>query len=178
LTNTLPEDLCVGILMLPIKPPDIKDCGGVRDLEKLPANVKVINRLPRRAVMQAWKRSLFGTVPSLCRDASPTVTLEAMACGKPVIGSRIGGISDQIVDGETGFLIPPGDVNALRDAMNRLIKDPALRSRMGAAAQAKVKDFQSTRVIDRIEAVYEQLLCRSHSYEAGVDREIGVAGAS
>jgi len=147
-------------------------------LHQLPPNVKVIDPLPRYAVMQAWQRSLFATVPSLCRDASPTVTLEAMACQKPVIGSRIGGITDQIIDGETGFLIPPGDVNALRNAMQRLIDDPALRSKMGAAAKVKVADFQARRVLDRIEKVYEQLLYRGHSCDASVDREIGVAGAS
>lgn len=130
-------------------------------IRELPANVLLIKGLPHAAVMQAWRKSLFGTIPSLCIDASPTVTLEAMASGKPVIGSRIGGIIDQIVDGETGFFVPPGDVEALQAAMSRLIIDSELRSRMGAAAKEKVVDFQARRVTDRIEKVYEQLLYRN-----------------
>jgi glycosyltransferase involved in cell wall biosynthesis len=128
----------------------------------LPNGVTMIESLPHADVMQAWKKSLFGTVPSLCMDASPSVTLEAMASGKPVIGSQIGGITDQIVDGETGFLIPPGDVTALRNAMKRLIGNPDLRSRMGAAAKEKALDFTASRVIARIENVYEQLLRKNH----------------
>ena len=128
---------------------------------ELPGNVTLIKGLPHPAVMQAWKKSLFGTIPSLCMDASPTVTLEAMASAKPVIGSRIGGIRDQIADGETGFLIPPGDAGALRDAMSRLITDSGLRSRMGAAARERAISFQASHVINRIEKVYEQLLHRN-----------------
>ncbi len=174
-------DKGVGVLLdayrgLEAPPPMVLIGWRLPDSIVLPPNVTVINGLPRAAVMQAWRKSLFGTVPSLCRDASPTVTLEAMASGKAVIGSQIGGITDQILDGETGFLVPPGDVSALRNAMNCLIKDPALRSRMGAAAKAKVIEFQSTHVIERIEKVYQQLICRRHSYRSNVDRKIPVAG--
>ena len=174
-------DKGVGVLLdayrgLEAPPPLVLIGWRLPDSIVLPPNVTVINGLPRAAVMQAWQKSLFGTVPSLCRDASPTVTLEAMASGKAVIGSQIGGITDQILDGETGFLVPPGDVSALRNAMNCLIKDPALRSRMGAAAKAKVIEFQSTHVIERIEKVYQQLICRRHSYRSNVDRKIPVAG--
>jgi len=126
-----------------------------------PANATVIEGLPHALVMQAWKRSLFGTVPSTCLDASPTVTLEAMASGRPVIGSRIGGITDQITDGETGFLVPPGDTEALGKAMACLIADPVLCKRMGEAAKRKVIDFQANTVVTRIEQLYKQLLIGS-----------------
>lgn len=123
----------------------------------LPANVTIIESLPHPLVMQAWQRSLFGIVPSLCLDASPTVTLEAMACGRPVIGSRIGGIVDQIVDHETGYLVPAGDVHALQEAMECLLEDPELRDQMGTAAQARVVEFQASTVVSRIERVYRSL---------------------
>lgn len=125
---------------------------------KIPAGVTILESLPHTVVMQAWKRSMFGTVPSTCMDASPTVTLEAMASGRPVIGSRIGGISDQIVDGETGFLVPPGDVGALRQAMARLITDPVSRRQMGEAAKERVREFQAGMVVAKIEAIYQTLL--------------------
>lgn len=125
--------------------------------QKIPDGVTILESLPHASVMQAWKRSAFGTVPSTCMDASPTVTLEAMATGKPVIGSRIGGITDQIVDGETGFLVPPGDDVALRQAMVRLIADPLLRKQMGEAAKKRVVEFQASSVVSKIEAIYQAL---------------------
>ena len=124
---------------------------------ELPPNVTLINGLPHKAVMQAWQRSMFGTVPSTCLDASPTVTLEAMACGKPVIGSNIGGIPDQIVEGETGLLVPPGDADALRAAMTRLITDEKLRASMGTAAKLRVDQFRASSVVRRIEEMYLSL---------------------
>lgn len=123
----------------------------------LPRNVIVINGLPHAAVMQAWRRSLFGVVPSICLDACPTVTMEAMASGRPVIGSRIGGITDQIADGQTGFLVPPGDAAALRNAMQALISDPTLREQMGRAALQKVSEYRAGHVVARIEEIYRTL---------------------
>lgn len=122
-----------------------------------PPNVTAIETWPHHLIMAAWRRSIFGVVPSICLDACPTVTLEAMACGRPVIGSRIGGIVDQIDDGETGFLVPPGDGVALHKAMAQLLDNPALRIRMGAAARSKVTAFQSSAVVREIEQVYESL---------------------
>jgi glycosyltransferase involved in cell wall biosynthesis len=124
---------------------------------EIPPGVILIENLPHPQVMDAWRRCMFGTVMSTCLDASPTVTLEAMASGRSVIGSRIGGITDQILEGETGFLVPPGDVAALREAMTRLIEDPVLRERMGAAAKEQVKKFQASSVVSRIENLYQQL---------------------
>jgi len=121
----------------------------------LPPGVTVIEGLPHHLVMQAWRRSLFGTVSSTCLDASPTVTLEAMISGRPVIGSRIGGIVDQIVDGVTGFLVHPGDVQELQQAMAKLIADPAMRERMGSAARDRVREFQASTVVNKIQAIYD-----------------------
>lgn len=123
----------------------------------LPNNVILIDGMPHKAVMQAWQKSLFGTVASTCLDASPTVTLEAMACGKPVIGSNIGGIPDQIVDGVTGLLVPPGNSNALYAAMARLINDSELCKKMGQAASQHVDKFRASAVISRIEEVYRSI---------------------
>jgi glycosyltransferase involved in cell wall biosynthesis len=126
--------------------------------KELPEGVTVIDGMPHNAVMQAWKRSMFGTAPSICLDACPTVTLEAMSAGKPVIGARIGGIVDQIVEGETGLLVQPGSVEELRQAMARLIADPVLRSRMGESAKRKVVEYQAGAVIDRIKKSYLELM--------------------
>ena len=77
--------------------------------------------------------------------------------GKAVIASRIGGLPDIVVDGETGCLVPPGDPQALREAMQSLLDDPARRERMGILAKQRVVQFQATSVVSRIEQVYREL---------------------
>lgn len=68
-------------------------------------------------------------------EAAPVAVMEAMACGLPVICSRIGGTADMIEDGQDGVLVAQQDVQALADALVRLADDPALRSRIGKAAR-------------------------------------------
>lgn len=78
------------------------------------------------------------------RDDEPDVEgfgivfLEAGACGRPVVGTFAGGIPDAIVDGETGLLVPQADPTALAGALGRLLDDPALRRRLGAAGRRRV----------------------------------------
>ena len=69
------------------------------------------------------------------------VFLEANALGKPVVGSRSGGIPDAIVDGETGFLVDPEDQSSLVETLVRLTEDPALAKRLGEQGQQRVKEF-------------------------------------
>jgi len=124
-----------------------------------PEGVTVVGTWPHELVGQAWRRSLFGTMPSLCLDASPTVTLEAMAAGRPVVASALGGLVDQVDDGVTGFLVEPGDARALREAIGRLVGDAGLRDAMGRAARERFeRHFAADVVIDRIEQLYTSLL--------------------
>jgi D-inositol-3-phosphate glycosyltransferase len=84
--------------------------------------------------------------------------LEAMACGRPVIGSAVGGITFTIVDGETGYLIPPRDPEALADRLHQLLSRPELRARMGRAARARVeREFTWPTVAERTAALYRKL---------------------
>lgn len=122
-----------------------------------PPNVVVLKNWPHAAVMTAWHHSMVGIVPSICPDSCPTVAMEAMAAGKPVIGSRIGGVPDIVVDGETGILVTPGDPDALRAAMARLIDDPALVARMGAAGKSRAPVFYASTVVGQIESLYHEL---------------------
>ena len=97
--------------------------------------------------------------PPVGTDAFPLVVLEAMACGKPVVASRIDGIPEECHDGEHGFLVPRGDVAALADAMKKLLEQPALRDRFGQAGRERVsRNFSREILARRIREIYDHLL--------------------
>jgi glycosyltransferase involved in cell wall biosynthesis len=85
----------------------------------------------------------FVVVPSECHENASMVVLEAMAYGKPVIGSRMGGIPEQVVDGETGFIFDAGDQGQLKSAIQTLVSDKAKRQEMGRAARARLVEYFS-----------------------------------
>jgi glycosyltransferase involved in cell wall biosynthesis len=122
-----------------------------------PANVVLLKNWPHAAVMTAWRHSLAGIVPSTWPDPCPTVAMEAMAAGKPVIASRTGGLPDIVDDGQTGILVPPGDADALRAALARVIDNPELAAAMGAAGRERVRRFYASAVTTAIESVYAEV---------------------
>lgn len=84
--------------------------------------------------------------------------LEAMACGRPVIGSSVGGITYTVVDGETGFLVPARDPEKLAKRLYQLLMEPELRERMGQAARMRVEqEFTWPIVAMRTASLYESL---------------------
>jgi glycosyltransferase involved in cell wall biosynthesis len=85
-----------------------------------------------------YERAAIVAVPSR-REGYGVVAREAMAWGRPVVATAVGGLLDAVVDGETGLLVPPRDVGALRAALERLLGDAELRARLGAAARAKAQ---------------------------------------
>ncbi|MBW3632233.1 MAG: glycosyltransferase [Chloroflexi bacterium] len=87
--------------------------------------------------------------------------LEAMACGVPVIGSRVGGIAFTIVDGETGYLVPPRDPEALSFRLDDVLRNPERRLGMGQAGRARVLcSFTWQQVAARTAALYDELLAQ------------------
>ena len=76
-------------------------------------------------------------LPSLS-EGSPNALLEAMACGLPIVATRVGGVPEIAVDGETALLVPPEDPVALARAIDRLLRDRPLAARLGSAARATV----------------------------------------
>jgi len=89
------------------------------------------------------------------------VTTEAMAVGVPVVAARATGSVDLVEDGVTGFLVPPQDVSAYADAIQRLIEDPALRASAGKAGHARVQGYEWGNVNAAMMAAYEALLARA-----------------
>jgi len=140
---------------------------------EFPPGVIVLRDFPHDAVMAAWERCLFGVVPSLLPEPLGSVVYEGMSRGKAVIGTRPGGHSDMIIPGETGLLVPAGDVQALTQAMNDLIEQPALRERFGRAAQERARFFTASIAVPQFERFYQLLIDRSAGSAArGVDLEV------
>ena len=89
-------------------------------------------------------------VPSVWEEPFGLVAVEAMACERPVCASRVGGLQDIVVDGETGLLVAPGDAEALATALARLLDDAVLRRSMGTAGRRRVEEqYDWPRVIAR-----------------------------
>jgi glycosyltransferase involved in cell wall biosynthesis len=88
--------------------------------------------------------------------------LEAMALERPIVATDVTGVREQIVDGESGLIVPPRDPAAIAAAVRRLREDPALAARLGANARARVVElFDLRRSAERYLAAYEELLARS-----------------
>src|SRR6476620_10844079 len=88
-------------------------------------------------------------------DVFPTVILEAMASARPVVSTRLAGIPELVVDGQTGILAPPGDSNALAHALEQLLRDPQLRLRFGHAGRARIE--QHFRIEQTVAPLIEML---------------------
>jgi glycosyltransferase involved in cell wall biosynthesis len=140
---------------------------GRRNLEGLDAMANVIapGPLPHPLAIEALRRSTFAVAPSIWPEPFGIVALEAGAAGKPVLASAVGGLRDVVIDGETGRLLPIGDVNALREAMAGAFADPEERERMGSAAARRVREvFSAAAVVPLIETAYtDAIAARSAS---------------
>lgn len=91
-------------------------------------------------------------------EAFPLVCLEAMAAGKPVLATAVGGVPDQVEDGVTGYLVPPGEVGALAERLAVLVSDASLRARMGAAARKRYEERFTVKAMARATwAIYEEV---------------------
>ena len=92
-------------------------------------------------------------------EGTPVVAIEALAAGRPVVATRVGGVPDVVSEGVDGFLVAVGDVDGLADALERLARDPGLRARMGAAGPPRVVPrYRVERLVDDVDALYRALL--------------------
>ena len=92
-------------------------------------------------------------------EGLPISILEAMRAGLPVVASDVGGVREEVVEGQTGFLFPPGDVGAARDRIGSLLADPTLRNRMGAAGRRRYEElFSLEHMLEKTLAVYRMIL--------------------
>jgi glycosyltransferase involved in cell wall biosynthesis len=103
-------------------------------------------------------RALDVFVLASLEETLPLAVLEAMAAGLPVVSTSVGGIPECVLPGQTGFLVPPGDSSALAEAVAAVLRDPALRQRMGEAGRRRVRArFSGESQVARIEAAFARV---------------------
>lgn len=117
-----------------------------------------IDPLPHSQLYPIIKGARIVVLPSLV-DNFPNTCLEAMALGKPVVGTTGASFEELITDGETGFLVPAGDVNALGEKINEVWTHPSLET-IGQAAERKVQEFTPEQTVQKLLAYCERILRR------------------
>lgn len=125
-----------------------------------PPGARWLGEVPHATVVELFHSARAVVVPSVWADPCPTVVLEAMAGGRPVVAAASGGILDMVVDGRTGFLVPPGDPTALAAALTALLNQPELAREFGVAGRDRAREFTVSAVVARIEAMYADAVQR------------------
>lgn len=112
----------------------------------------------RRDIPELLAEIDLAALPSL-EEGFPNAVLEAMAAGKPVVASRVGGVPEAVVDGATGLLVPPGEPESLAGAILALLDDPRRAEAMGRAGRQRVVErFGMARMVEETQTIYEELL--------------------
>ncbi len=118
--------------------------------------------LDRPALQDEFRRATAVVVPSTWAEPFGLIAAEAGASGRPVIASRTGGLTEVVVDGETGLLVQPGDIIGLADAMSRLIDDPISAQAYGRQARTRIAEcFSWERCIDSFERLLNETAGRA-----------------
>jgi len=137
----------------------INECIAVHGLKE---NVRFLGSLTQDELLQEYKRCALLTLPS-AQENSPMVIGEAMAVGKPLVATRVGGVSSLVDDGQTGFLVDVADIDALADRILTLLSDHELRFKMGKLAKEKANlNFRSKAVAARVRQVYREAIEGAH----------------
>jgi glycosyltransferase involved in cell wall biosynthesis len=117
-----------------------------------------VGKISQKEVPYYYAMSDIVVVPSL-QEAFGLVVSEALACGKPVIGTKVGGIPDQIIDGYNGFLVKPKDPKEIAEKILWLLEHPEEAKQMGINGRKIVEEkFNSEKRIDRLIEVYEKVI--------------------
>jgi glycosyltransferase involved in cell wall biosynthesis/phosphoheptose isomerase len=142
----------------PAGDPELGRLAGIAREEGVAERVTLVGRRDRNELKAYYNAAdIFVSTPWY--EPFGITPLEAMACGIPVVGSRVGGIKFSVRDGETGYLVPPDDPAALAERIAHLYKHPKLLSVLGQQARRRVNDlFTWERVANGISGTYEEVL--------------------
>ena len=114
------------------------------DMLNLSPRVNLLGSLSQETVLEKLRSADIFALASVtdrqgANDVFPTVIIEAMAAARPVVSTRLAGIPESVIHGETGLLVSPGDTSALSQALEQLIRNPELRARYGCAGRARIE---------------------------------------
>lgn len=127
--------------------------------------VKFISRVPLDELPNYYRSADVCVVPSVY-DNSPYTCLEAMSCGRPVVGTSAGGTKEYVTDGECGIIVPSRDSEALKEAITYLLKDGRARLRMSENSRRRVMEkFQRKQIARETVALYEEARRRFQAKE-------------
>ena len=129
------------------------------DRRGLAGRVRFLGHLSRDGLEAAFAGAWVQAVPSTWEEPFGIVAAEAMVRGTAVVASSVGGLTEQVADGETGLLAPPGDVGAWAEALLRVLADRDLAERMGRAGRRRGRaDFTEDRMVDQFAALYPDVV--------------------
>lgn len=136
---------------------DVEQVQRILSTEWWGKQVKLLGWITGQQKEEALKCASVFVLPSY-NEGLPLAILEAMAYGLPVISTPVGGIPEAVIEGETGFLVKPGDVQAIAERIALLLKDRDLRERMGANARKRILDnFEINGIIRQLFTIYDSL---------------------
>jgi glycosyltransferase involved in cell wall biosynthesis len=150
---------------------DGRDGGTQRELEELARSLGIGDRV----IFTGYRRELLPVYASFDiflltsrREGLPNSLLEAMAMGLPVVTSDVAGAKELVLHGQTGFVLPQGDVEGIAHALITLATDDRQRKRMGQAGRERVEcDFSFTARLQRMEELYRRAIFASEAYCCG-----------
>ncbi len=140
------------------------DGAAMQTLKKKAEKLDIANRveftgwLPPAAHWDLFRKASLVVVPSVWPEPFGLVGIEAMSYGKPVVAFKVGGIPDWLIDGESGFLIEPYNIEMLAEKIDSLLTDAALRQRMGARGREIAKEkFNEKNHVSRLLQIYQSV---------------------
>ncbi len=134
----------------------------------LTAMVKFLGAQPQHVLPRFYSTAEICVLPSLY-ESFGMVALESMACGTPVIASKVGGLNDIIKDGETGYLVTEGNPTALAEKIDLLLQDDSLRALMGRKGVRHSSKYSWENITHRVIDLYGRLLSRTAREDAALD---------
>ncbi|MDQ2950876.1 MAG: glycosyltransferase [Chloroflexota bacterium] len=165
----LRSDVCLLVVGGALDPgddsPEIEKIEALRSLvhqHRMEANVSFVGSMDQQQLALYYAAADVCAVPSLT-ESFGLVALEAMACGTPVVGTRVGGLQTLIEHGQSGLLVPAGDYQALAESIAQVLTDPRLRMHLGHGARDRAEHFSWRSVGDQVEALYAKVLAGEKS---------------